>query len=367
LVWSQVHKENNRSACSPPAPLAPSLLAHRAHTILPSSCVTSMGNLSISQTYTINNDNSPYDLLHLAPDLSLPCPPSPLSTPQTNHHARSPSNFPHTSAHQTPFHSHLTLSVTPSKPSRTSTMNCYRASPMGSSRPSQIERRVLACRPSDMKTESTTSNNVYSITRRTSMSLRQATNSTTGRSLTSRSQSEVVYTKRPSGSVSMTTVTFPAITAPRGPTNSPTSSTSTPPPIIVSTCPSNPSRHGSDICSPAQAATFKFYKMAWPIQGTGDWLRRLPSTASSMMTSPQSPLRLKNTSMTWMPLGHDWDHVSLASCFPGPRKWWPHCRMYRGRLEHYVPGGRRLLACHGAFTSVLHRWRTNRDVRGCPS
>jgi hypothetical protein len=116
LVWSGIHEDNNRSACSPLAPLVPYPSVHQTYDTLPSSCVTYMGNHLTSQTSTINNVSLPLDLPHLIPGSSTPCPPSPHTTHQMNHQARHPSNSHLTIAHLPPCHSCLTQSAPHSRP-----------------------------------------------------------------------------------------------------------------------------------------------------------------------------------------------------------------------------------------------------------
>jgi Chromo (CHRromatin Organisation MOdifier) domain len=88
LVWSQAHERNHRSACSPLIPLAPSLSARQTHTALPSFSVMSIGNPSTLQTYTANSNSSPSAPPCRTPDSLTPCPQSPLTMPQTNHHTK---------------------------------------------------------------------------------------------------------------------------------------------------------------------------------------------------------------------------------------------------------------------------------------
>jgi Chromo (CHRromatin Organisation MOdifier) domain len=104
LVWSRAHGENIRLACSPPAPLVPSLSIHWTHATLPSSSVMSTGNHLTSQTFTTNNDSSPFDPLHHDPDLPIPCLPLPPTTPQTNHLVRHLSSFHPVLTRQCPSH-----------------------------------------------------------------------------------------------------------------------------------------------------------------------------------------------------------------------------------------------------------------------
>jgi hypothetical protein len=92
LVWSTAHGNNNRSACNPLTPLAPSPFRPRTHATPTLSCATSMGHLLISQNATINNDNSLSARHPLAPTSSTPCLQSALTTPQTNHPPRHPSS-----------------------------------------------------------------------------------------------------------------------------------------------------------------------------------------------------------------------------------------------------------------------------------
>jgi hypothetical protein len=93
LVWSDVHKDNIRSACSPlplPQALCPQVPLNR---ITPhGSSVILMETASTSQTFTTNNDNSLFPLPHHAPSSSTQCPPTAHSTCQTSHTTKAPSN-----------------------------------------------------------------------------------------------------------------------------------------------------------------------------------------------------------------------------------------------------------------------------------
>jgi hypothetical protein len=132
LVWSKTHKENIRSACSPLAPLVPSLSVRRTQLTLASSSATSTGNHLISQTFTANNDSSPFGPPHHNPDSLTPCLSLPPIMPQTNRLVRHPSSFRPVLTRQCP--SHLAPSTQPSRPKPTSTTACYAASPTDYSR-----------------------------------------------------------------------------------------------------------------------------------------------------------------------------------------------------------------------------------------
>jgi Chromo (CHRromatin Organisation MOdifier) domain len=140
LVWSSSHKRNIRSACNPLTHLAQSLLRRRTQTTLPSSFAMSTGNLSTLQTSTANSTSSPSAPLRHAPDPSIQCHLSLLTTPQTSHHKKPLSNSHRDMIPLPRCHSRRTLSAPHFKPKHTSTTICYTALLTDCSRPSPIER-----------------------------------------------------------------------------------------------------------------------------------------------------------------------------------------------------------------------------------
>ena len=94
LVWSNVHKDNIRLACSPPLdPQVQSPSTLTPHTMPPEFCAILMGSISTLQTSTISNNNLLYALCHLAPNLTHTCLPPVHTTPQMNHQTRPSSNY----------------------------------------------------------------------------------------------------------------------------------------------------------------------------------------------------------------------------------------------------------------------------------
>jgi hypothetical protein len=352
LVWSKTHEDNNRSACSPPAPLVPYPSVHQAHTL---SSATSMGNPSILQTSTANSDNSPSNPLRPTPDSSTPCPPSAHTTHQMNRQTRHPSNCHPAITCPLPCHSHLVQSAPHSRPKPILTTACCIPLPMVYYRPSPTERQVLAWPPRGTKTASTTWSNASSTTSKPSMNHPLVMSSTLGRSVISKSQSATDCIKRPNGYASTTTVPSRATTAPKGQTSSPISSTYMPPPTIASTLHSNHSQPGSNTCSLVWEGTFRFYRKRWLTWGTGALPVRSPDTDKSTTTSWQWLSRLKSTSGIWMLPRCGLDLVSLGLCSRGRRRESLPCKMCQGRLVHYNQVGRGPPAHHGAFMSARLR------------
>jgi Chromo (CHRromatin Organisation MOdifier) domain len=345
LVWSTVHEQNIRSACSPLTLPAPSLCHPRTHVTPNSSSATSTGNPLISQTNTANNANSQSARHPLAPTSSTPCLPSALTTPQTSLPTRHPSNFPLASTPQPRCLSHPTPSTPLSGPTPTSTTPCYGPSPMVSSKPSLTGRPVQAWPPSDTRIASTTSSRRSSATSKPSTTHQRGSRSIAGRSLTSRSQSVMGYTKRPSGSDSTMTARYRVTLTPTAPTSTHSPSTYMPRRITASIPLLNPYRLGSDTCSRDQGATSTFCRVRWLTQRTGVSPGRLLGTASSTTTSQRWPSRLRSTSAIWMP--HVLASVAAkpVSRLRTPPNNSPPSRMCRGRSEPYAQGGRRLPAC----------------------
>jgi Chromo (CHRromatin Organisation MOdifier) domain len=367
LVWSKAHERDTRSACNPLHPLAQSLLARRTHATLLSSSVMSTGNPSILQMSTANNDSLPSGLPLHAPDSSTQCLPLHPTTPPSSHHTRIPSSSCLELTRLPPCPSHHAPFAPPSKPRQILITTCCAASPTGFSKPSPTKRRAPVWPPNTMKTTSTTWSRKYSTTNKPSTSHLRAMNSMMGRSVTSTSRSAEGYIKKPSGFGSTTTAPCPATTAPKDPTSGPISSIYTPPLTTVSIHHLNRSQRGSDICSPAQAETFKSSKKWWPIPGTGATPGRLPAIACSTTRSLPWQSRSRSTSATWTQPAPVSDHVSPDLCSCEPQRGSPPYKMCQGKLEHYARGGRRPLICCEAFTSIQHHWKMSKDVQGCPS
>jgi RNase H-like domain found in reverse transcriptase/Integrase zinc binding domain/Chromo (CHRromatin Organisation MOdifier) domain len=360
LVWSTAHKNNNRSACNPLTPLAPSLFRPRTHATPILSCATSMGHLLISQNATVNSDSSPSAQHPLAPTSSTPCHPSDLTTPQTNHPQRHPSSSPLVSIPRPQCHSRRAPSTPLSRLIPTSTTPCCAPSPTASYKPSRIAKPVPAWPPNATKIDFTTWNKGSFTTRPPSTIPLRGMRSTMGKSLISRSRSATAYTRRPSGFDSMTTVQCRATSPPTGPTSSPSPSTSTPHPTTVSTLRLSHYRRGSGTYSPGQEATFTSCKVRLPIWRTGVLPGRSPATENSTTTSPRWPSKSKNTSATWTPRAPASAAVRLASRLRAPPSDSPLWRTYLGRSERCARGGRRLLACPGASKYVPPHWKTSR-------
>jgi hypothetical protein len=355
LVWSRTHKRNTRLACNLLNPLVQSLLARQTHTTLPLSSVTSTGNPLILQTSTADNNSLPSDLPRHAPDSSTQCLPSHPTTPQSSHHAKTPSSSCLDLAHLPPCPSRRTPFAPPSKPRQISITTCCTALLTGSSKPSPIERRAPAWPPNAMRITSTTWSREYSTTSKPSMSHPRATDSTMGRSVTSTSRSAEDCIKRPSGYGSTTTALCPVTTAPKDLTSSPMLSIYMPPLTTALTHHSNHCQCGSNTCSPAQGVTFKFSKKRWPALGTGAMPRRLLITVSSMTRSQLWWSKSRSISVTWTQPMLASDHVSPDLCSHGPWRGLLPYKMCRGKSERYARGGRRPLACHEASTSARCR------------
>jgi Chromo (CHRromatin Organisation MOdifier) domain len=206
LVWSKAHERNIRLACSPLNPLVQSLLARRTHATLPSPSVTFTGNPLILQTSTANNDSLPSGPPHHVPDSLTQCRPSHPTTPLSNRLTKTPSSSHLALARLHSCPSRLVPFTPPSKPRPILTTRCYTVSPMGSSKPSPIERRAPAWLLSGTRTASITWNRRCSTMSRPLMSHLRATRPTTGRLLTFTSRSVEDCTKRPNGFGSTMTV-----------------------------------------------------------------------------------------------------------------------------------------------------------------
>jgi RNase H-like domain found in reverse transcriptase/Reverse transcriptase (RNA-dependent DNA polymerase)/Integrase zinc binding domain/Chromo (CHRromatin Organisation MOdifier) domain len=366
LVWPIAHETHIRSACNHLIP-ALSLSHQRTRTTPILSSATSTGNLSISQTNTVNNDSSPFAQRPLAPPSSTPCLPSAHTMLQTSRQTRHPFNFPHESTRPHPCPSHRGPYAPPSRLTSTSTIPCYGRSPTVFSRPSPTARRVPVSLPNDTKTGSTTSNRRYYTTKSPSTTPPRGTSSTTARSPTSISRLATGCTRRPSGYDSTKTAPCQDTIRDRARINALSSSTSMPLLTSAPTPLSNRFPRGSATCSPAQELIFKSSSKRWPTRTTGASPEKLPAIAPSTTRSRLWPSRLKSTSVIWTLHAHAWGHVSPDSCWPAPRRGSRPWRTCRGRLGPCVQGGRRPPACPEASTSALHRWRTSRDVRGRPS
>jgi Chromo (CHRromatin Organisation MOdifier) domain/Integrase zinc binding domain len=336
LVWPTAHKNNNRSACNPLTPLAPSPFRPETHMTQTSSFVTSTEHPSTSQTNTDSSTNSQFAPHHPAPTSSTQCLPSAPTTPPTNHPTKHPSNSLLASTPQLRCHSHPAPSAPPSSLTSTSTIPCCGASPTGFSKPSPTAKPVRAWPPNAMRIASIISSRGSSITRRPSTTHPRGMRITTGKSLTFRSQSAMGYIRRPSGSASTTTARCLGISAPTAPTNSPSLSTCTPRRTTAPTPLSNHYRPGSNTYSQGQGATSMFYRVRWLTPRTGASPERSLDTESSTTTSQEWPSRLRSTNATWTPRVPASAAAKPVSHLHAPPNGSPRWRMCRGRSGPYV-------------------------------
>jgi Integrase zinc binding domain/Chromo (CHRromatin Organisation MOdifier) domain len=360
LVWSTVHERNNRSACNPPTPLAPSPYHPKTHVTQTSCSATSTGHPSILQTSTGSNANSQSIQHLLAPKSSTQCPPSVHTTPQTNPPTRHPSNYLLASTPRPRCHSHPTPSIPPSRTTPTSTIPCCEPSPMASSKPSLTEKPVRAWPPSAMRIASIISSSGFSTTKQPSITHLRGMRSTMGRLPTSKSPSAMDCIKRPGGSNSTTTVQSRVTLPLMAPTSNPSLSIYMPHRTIVSTPLLTRYRLGSDTCSRDQGATSTFCRGRWPTQRIGDSPGRSLGIVSSTTTSRRWPSKSRSISVIWMPRT-----LASAAAKPASRSRvlpsdLPPSRTCRGRSGPYARDGRRPPACCEEFKSVPRHWRMSR-------